>query len=343
MVLFSIIVPIYNVEDYLKECLHSIALQSFQDFEVILVDDGSTDNSPYICDQFQRENNNIVVIHKTNGGLVSARKAGIKVAHGTYIVNIDGDDYVSDNLLLELYKIIKEFGCPDIIVYSYQAITISNKKLYIYREPHRRGLYTDTNLEKICHNLIYNIHNKNFYHNNGSISYNIWSKAIKKEILYDNQIQIDNSISLGEDIAVSVPCIVQCRSLFISHFVGYYYRQRKTSICHQFNKECILGVFKVINHLKEIDSVDLSPNIRSYGIRMIIGNLISAAKGLNSYRDFFDYYKLVMNYPEVQDAFCFKNKLTIYYSIIRFLVTNNHPLIFYILYHHLRHLFYPER
>ena len=92
---FSIIVPVYNVEKYLTKCIDSILEQTFSDFEVILVDDGSTDNCGIICDQYVEKDDRIQVIHKKNEGLVCARKTGISKASGQYILNVDSDDYIS--------------------------------------------------------------------------------------------------------------------------------------------------------------------------------------------------------------------------------------------------------
>ena len=90
--LFSVIVPIYNIEKYIRRCIDSVLLQSFTDFELILVDDGSPDRCGAICDEYAKKDERIKVIHKENGGLVSARQAGIKVASGDYIFHLDGDD-----------------------------------------------------------------------------------------------------------------------------------------------------------------------------------------------------------------------------------------------------------
>ena len=93
-VLVTIIVPIYNVADYLDKCIESILQQTYKNIEVILVDDGSTDKSSDICDCYKEKDTRIVVIHKKNEGLVSARKAGLNIANGDYVLNIDGDDWI---------------------------------------------------------------------------------------------------------------------------------------------------------------------------------------------------------------------------------------------------------
>ena len=98
--LFSIIVPVYKVEDYIEKCIDSILLQSYTDFELILIDDGSPDKCPLICDQYKERDSRVKVIHKQNGGLSSARNAGLKVAKGEYILFLDSDDFfISGNVL----------------------------------------------------------------------------------------------------------------------------------------------------------------------------------------------------------------------------------------------------
>ena len=96
--MISIIVPVYNIEKYLPRCLDSLIGQSFLDIEIIIVDDGSTDGCYYICEEYGRKDPRIVVIHKTNGGLVSARKVGMKAARGEYIAYVDGDDWIEPQM-----------------------------------------------------------------------------------------------------------------------------------------------------------------------------------------------------------------------------------------------------
>ncbi len=103
----SIIVPVYNVESYLKRCMESILAQSFQNFEVVLVDDGSTDTSGMICDEYAERNANVRVVHKANGGVAAARNTGIEESRGTYITFIDSDDYVERHYLEVLYRSIR--------------------------------------------------------------------------------------------------------------------------------------------------------------------------------------------------------------------------------------------
>ena len=96
---FSVIVPVYKVEEYLPACIESVLNQTFTDFELILVDDGSPDTCPQICEEYAKKDKRIKVLHKQNGGLASARRAGIKVATGDYVFNLDSDDLIEEDTL----------------------------------------------------------------------------------------------------------------------------------------------------------------------------------------------------------------------------------------------------
>ena len=104
----SIIVPIYNIEDYVSKCIESIINQTYSNLEIILVDDGSSDNSGRICDEFKRQDPRIVTIHKENGGLSSARNAGIEAAKGKYIVLFDDDDILEENFVKVANQLIQD-------------------------------------------------------------------------------------------------------------------------------------------------------------------------------------------------------------------------------------------
>ena len=108
--LVSVIVPVYNVDRYLGRCIKSIMQQSYRNLEIILVDDGSTDNSGTICDTFKETDDRIIVIHKENGGLSDARNAGIKVFTGEYVTFIDSDDYVSSDMISSMLTVLKQIG-----------------------------------------------------------------------------------------------------------------------------------------------------------------------------------------------------------------------------------------
>ena len=107
--MISVIVPIYNVEAYLPQCIESILHQTYTDLEIILIDDGSKDGCAGICEEYRQRDSRIVVIHKENGGLVSARKAGLKAAAGAYIAYVDGDDWIEPNMYECMYHIMIKY------------------------------------------------------------------------------------------------------------------------------------------------------------------------------------------------------------------------------------------
>ncbi len=119
--LISVIVPIYNVEKYLHQCVESIRAQTYTAIEIILVDDGSPDNCGQICDEYAEKDNRVKVIHKQNGGLSSARNAGMDIATGAYLTFVDSDDYIAPNMLEELYKELIKSGA-DLCISPFQRV-----------------------------------------------------------------------------------------------------------------------------------------------------------------------------------------------------------------------------
>lgn len=119
MTKITIIVPVYQVEDYLDRCVQSLMRQTYSELEIILVDDGSVDSSPQMCDQYAKIDNRVKVIHKENGGLSSARNSGIDVATGDYIMFVDSDDYIELDTCQRLYELIDE--ATDIVSLAFPA------------------------------------------------------------------------------------------------------------------------------------------------------------------------------------------------------------------------------
>lgn len=241
-ILFSIIVPIYNVGEYLEACIKSILEQTYSGFELILVDDGSTDNSPTLCDLYKEKDKRIKVIHKKNGGLVSARKAGVSIARGDYAVCVDSDDWLDKNHLLELRKVIKEHF-PDIICFNHFEV---NKGTTSLRDiPFRKGLYKKEDLEKeIYPQLLQTTKGKSF-------PPTIWAKVYKMDIYKVEQMSIDDRIKIGEDAACTIPCMVRAESIYILDKALYYYRRNNISMTKVRNPISWDGPELIEKHLRE--------------------------------------------------------------------------------------------
>jgi glycosyltransferase involved in cell wall biosynthesis len=126
--LISIVVPVYNVESYLEKCIDSILNQSYSNFELILVNDGSTDNSGKICSDFEKKDSRIKVINKDNGGLSDARNHGIDIASGRYITFIDSDDFVEVDYIFYLYNLLKKYGTK-ISICAYNILLENGEKI----------------------------------------------------------------------------------------------------------------------------------------------------------------------------------------------------------------------
>lgn len=225
--LFSVIVPIYNVEKYIRQCIESILNQSYKDFELILVDDGSKDDCPKLCDEYGKKDERIKVIHKQNGGLVSARKEGVKIARGDYVVAVDGDDFVADNILKTFYDILS-VEKYDLVCCGYYEYLNDDKIIAVKHKYH--GIYSRNRIEnEIFSRLITGENGKRF-------PPSMWAKAFKRELYTTIQLDVDDKISIGEDSCVVYPFIYNADSLFVSEECLYFYRQNDASLTKQTQK-----------------------------------------------------------------------------------------------------------
>ena len=219
--LFSVVVPVYGVEKYIHKCVDSILNQTYKDFELILVDDGSKDNCPKILDEYAEKDSRIKVVHKENGGLVSARKAGVKVATGEYIVSIDGDDWVKENYL-EVFADAINDKPADVICSGW---IIANPNENIERKVCvEEGYYNRERLNQKIIPILLSDKNGN------SFPTMHWAKTIKRELLAPILFAMDDKIIIGEDITCIVPCIYNCNDLYVKGESTYYYRYNPTSL-----------------------------------------------------------------------------------------------------------------
>lgn len=226
--LFSIIVPIYKTEKYLCQCVDSILNQRFGDFEVILVDDGSPDGSGAICDAYACSDSRVRVIHKENGGLVSARKAGAAVCMGRYVINVDSDDYIALDHLEKIEQVIRTHQ-PDVVLFGMVQFSEDRSDLMGNQIP--AGIYTGERLEIIRSNLICDRTGVQ------TILYNLCAAAVIRERYMVHQNSVMERISRGEDLVVTTPLLAGCDSVYVLDYCGYYYRSNPTSIMNTFRKD----------------------------------------------------------------------------------------------------------
>ena len=240
----SVIVPIFNVSEYLYQCIDSLVNQSYRNIEIILVNDGSIDDSLKICHYFKSQDNRVSIIDKDNNGLVSARKEGLKIANGELILNVDGDDWLPTEAIEKLVSAMYKYEV-DIAIGGYQREFIGNLK-YIKPEI-QHGLY---DLKKIKNNIFPKMISADDFFSH-SISTFSWGKIFKRDIYTDIQNEVPNSISLGEDSCVTYPYLLNSKKLFILNEPVSFYRQRATSILKTFssNKNEIKNILELYNFL----------------------------------------------------------------------------------------------
>lgn len=217
--LISVIVPIYKVQDYLDECVESIINQTYSNIEIILVDDGSPDECPNMCDAWAKKDSRIRVVHKKNGGLSSARNAGLDVANGEYICFVDSDDFICKDALENLYNRIKDdatVGITSGMIYRYQDGCTSNFKDVWLCSVEKVIPASEFLLETMSQKT----------------SYTVWNKLYRREVVGNTRFREGRNnedtlfmYDLGKNITSMNVCMVE-----IPQYV-YYYRYREDSIC----------------------------------------------------------------------------------------------------------------
>jgi glycosyltransferase involved in cell wall biosynthesis len=233
----SIIVPIYNSERYLDKCITSILNQEFTDFELILVNDGSKDNSQKICDMYAEKDDRIVVKHVKNEGVSSARNTGINLARGRYITFIDSDDFIQSDYILELHK--------NIIINSAQLSICAIK---VFTDKVEKELNVGNGI------LDFNDVNKQLFLklNQKFLLYAPYSKLYITEIIKANKIRFDNQISYGEDLIFNFMYYKCINKVSITDTTAYYYVQDNTeSLSKKYRKDRFLMAKRI--HLTLLD------------------------------------------------------------------------------------------
>jgi len=218
---FSIIVPIYKVEQYLPQCVDSILSQSFCNFELILVDDGSPDNCPDICDEYALKDSRIKVIHKINGGLSSARNAGISNAVGEYIIFIDSDDFWKSNELLTVIHNCTLQSSNSIVVFNYEKLFENGLSTIYYNN--QNSIIGCTLNEIISHNLW---------------TVSAWNKVVKRQYFIDNDLFFREGIT-NEDLDWVIRVGIVSETFSYIPIIGLSYRQRSGSITQSLSVKSI--------------------------------------------------------------------------------------------------------
>lgn len=284
--LISVIVPIYGIDRYLGICIESLIDQTYRNIEIILVDDGSLDRCPEICDLYAKKDSRIKVVHKQNGGLVSARKAGLEVATGDYIGYVDGDDWVDSGFYQAMVTTISEYG-SDVVVAGMSRDLFSISSKIMSKIP--AGNYEGERLKKLKQNML----TYERFSRIGITTY-LWNKLFKREKLIPFQMSVDNGISIGEDAAVTYPYLMDCDKVSVINNCDYHYRQREDSMLKKttsYSRE-VVGLKKLHEHLViAAELYDSEFNYKNQIRDFVLGICIMRSGGvLKEIRDDFSPY-----------------------------------------------------
>lgn len=288
---FSVIVPVYKVEQYLRPCIDSILGQTYKDFELILVDDGSPDACPQICDEYAQKYENVRCIHQKNGGQSCARNTGLSAASGEYIMFIDSDDYLANSNVLGLLA-EKTTGNPDIV--HYKNIEWLEADGSIKECSFDFNICTEgKTLDEIYCELI----DKDAYYNSA------WSKIIRREVLVENKIEFIPGL-LGEDNEWYYNVVLVAKNVVLVDEPLYVYRRRESSTTTSLTEKNLSDQLFVIAKWDEIIKREVdNPHIKvvrgslakQYCSALIIAGSIPDAKPyyaeLRKYRHLLNYTK----------------------------------------------------
>lgn len=267
---YSVIIPVYNVEKYINRCLKSILSQRYNDLEIILIDNGSTDRSGSICDIYANEYANISVYHIENHGVASARNFGLSKARGEFIYFVDSDDYLVGNLFAEFEdKLTPDL---DLFVFSYynsfeqeMTETKRTKKILPYN-----GSYDKYDFSKIFKDLFLS-----------DMLYTVWNKIYRREFLLENNLSFEQ-YELGEDVRFNLDVYREVNKICLSQDSYYVYViGRKGSAMSGYNPKRLqyqLQELKMVDDLLSDWNLDSSDLVNTVKARILMGNIYNISK-----------------------------------------------------------------
>lgn len=273
--LISVIVPVYNVEEYLEECIESLIKQSYEQCEIILVDDGSTDKSGRICDSYANRDARIKVIHKENGGLSSARNAGLDIMQGEYIAFVDSDDFVHVDYLKDMKQLAQKYEADLVCCHFTQGESCVWPEQGVDKEVVRRGkdILNKMNEDDVTITVV-------------------WNKLYKAEFFKKYALRFEIG-KIHEDMFMTPQVLNLCKVMVISDKQLYYYRIRSNSIMTSAFSVKRLQIFEAlefrIDFLKKNGNSELyHAEIENY-IRKLLQYIILLRK--ENKREYYIYLK----------------------------------------------------
>ena len=260
--LISVIVPVYNIAPYLDECVGSLIAQTFENIEIILVDDGSTDGSGELCDKFKKLDKRVKVIHKENGGVSSARNEGLERASGNLIGFCDGDDWVEPSMYKTLYDNMAETGA-DISHCAFQYVK-QDKTVAFYGTGKKESM---NRTKGICE-LIYG----------NCIEPGVWTKLYKKSVI--NNVRFKTDLKFNEDVMFNVEAFMNAEKSVYEDVILYNYRSRNdsvavTAVFGEFSEKVFTDTLEVGKRIWDMTKNE-NREIRLSGLNCYVNKLTAA-------------------------------------------------------------------
>ena len=269
--LISIIIPVYKVEKYLEKCIQSVINQTYENLQIILVDDGSPDNCGKICDEYAKKDHRIEVIHKSNGGLSDARNKGLEIAKGEYIGFVDSDDYIEADMYEVLYNLLKQYNADVSICNFY---TVSQGKIAIKNADN--GINEYNRIEILKEILL-----------DRNIQSYAWNKLYKKELFDEIKYPIGKKY---EDIGTTFYLLEKCNKVVVTGKSEYYYINRQDSIVNNVTESTITDYIELI--MQRYDYIEENiKELSSYNKDYLKRILKTAEKDIKSLNEVGDYTK----------------------------------------------------
>ena len=295
MVKLSIIIPVYNVCDFLDQCLDSIDAQDYHDYEMILVDDGSTDGSGELCDRFAATHKKAVVYHKENGGLSTARNYGIERAEGRFLCFIDSDDWIKPTMLSKLMD-EAERNDADVVSCGFIRYFSDNTSREYKENDEYRRIYTGIDAKTALYT-----------------NFSAWGKLYKRELF--NHIRFPEG-KLYEDARTMYLIALEVDKYVLLSYKGYYYRQRSSSIMGTFSPEKYVDRLSVWDEIyegvqgyfpqKELDNI----KIRQEALAIELLKMIVKSKRMGEYHDITKEILMKVS-PEFGKRYSIKDRIIV--------------------------------
>ena len=267
--LISVIIPVYKVENFIRKCVNSVISQTYSNIEIILVDDGSPDNCGKICDEYAKNDKRIKVIHKKNGGLSSARNAGLSIATGEFVMFVDSDDWISINTAEKMMKIMSEYN-PDMIVFEYMSVFPDGR---IERKTPIAENFQILNTKDAVELLI----------KDDQITNHVWRKFYKRKSLKENLFPVGKNY---EDLFVSAELLLECDKIAYTNEAYYYYYQNNFGIVKTVNYKNCLDYYEGCNYehskiREKFPELEINTYVAKFNSNKIVENNLKNIKEKN--------------------------------------------------------------